>query len=143
MSYTYEYPRPMVTVDAVLLHRDHAQCHVLLVQRKQDPFEGRWALPGGFIEMEETLLESVERELREETGLEGIALEQFGVFGDPGRDPRGRSITVAFVGRVEDMGVEVKAGDDAADARWFGCGELPEMAFDHAEIVAAGMRVGG
>jgi len=139
MPFTYDYPRPMVTVDALVFRRPESGAEVLLIQRKEDPFAGQWALPGGFVDMDETLEAAVARELAEETGLKGIALEQFHTFGDPGRDPRGRSITVVYRGRVYGEGPELCAADDAAAAAWFPVDQLPTMAFDHGAIVAQGL----
>ena len=134
--YVYEWPRPMVTVDAAVfgLFRDGAR--LLLIRRKHDPYKGCWAIPGGFIEMDEELEAAAARELAEETGLTGVRLEQMRTYGTVGRDPRGRLITVVFMGIVEEkQAAEVKAGDDAAEAEWFAIDALPrEMAFDHDEI---------
>lgn len=134
-QFVYAYPRPMVTVDAVVFTLKDGRPHVLLIERKHDPFAGHWALPGGFVEMEESLEAAAARELAEETGLTGLALEQFHTFGDPGRDPRGRSITAAYVGEVDWRACTPKAADDAADVRWFPLDALPPLAFDHRKIV--------
>jgi 8-oxo-dGTP diphosphatase len=133
--YIYEWPRPMVTVDAAVfgLFRDGAK--LLLIKRKHEPYKGRWAIPGGFIEMDEELEDAAARELAEETGLTGVSLEQMRTYGTVGRDPRGRLITVVFMGIVEEGRAAIKAGDDAAEAKWFKIDQLPkEMAFDHDEI---------
>jgi 8-oxo-dGTP diphosphatase len=140
-SYIYDYPRPMVTVDAVVFARQQARRVVLLVERGRNPFAGSWALPGGFVEMEETLETAVARELAEETGVTGVVLRQFHTFGDPGRDPRGRSISVAFVGETNAALHAPRGGDDAAAARWFPVDELPELAFDHCVIVEQALRL--
>jgi 8-oxo-dGTP diphosphatase len=134
-KYTYDYPRPAVTVDVVIVTREQTP-RVLLIRRKADPFAGRWALPGGFIEMDETLEESARRELREETGVEAAALVQLHTFGDPGRDPRGRTISVAYLARIGRDQATATAGDDAAEAAWFPLRDPPPLAFDHAEILA-------
>ena len=134
-QYCYEYPRPSVSVDIVLITKE-ARPRVLLIRRKKDPHAGKWAIPGGFIDMDETLEESARRELREETGLEVGRLEQLHSFGDPGRDPRGRVISVTFLGRIDPAKVKLQAGDDAADAQWFPLQRLPPLAFDHREILA-------
>lgn len=134
MPYTYDYPRPACSVDAVIFKKETGRLWILLIQRDRYPFEGMWALPGGFVEMEETLLESALRELKEETGLSDVALEQLHTFGNPGRDPRGRVISVVYWGFAE-SGMEIKAGDDARQARWFDADTLPLLAFDHDEIV--------
>ncbi len=135
MSYTYEYPRPALTVDAVIFRNNCDKTEVLLIQRDRYPFEGMWALPGGFVEMDETLEEAVARELEEETGLTGIELKQLHAFSDVGRDPRGRTVSVTFYGITDKSNSKVKGGDDARDARWFPVDELPELAFDHNEII--------
>ena len=132
--YTYEYPRPMLTADCVVVRGGD----VLLIRRGNEPFKGCWALPGGFMEMDETLERCAMRELCEETGI-GVAEEALrlvGVFSAPGRDPRGRTVTAAYAVRVPD-GTEAHAGDDAAETRWWPLNELPPLAFDHAEIIAA------
>jgi 8-oxo-dGTP diphosphatase len=138
-KYTYDYPRPSVTVDIVLVTRE-TKPRVLLIQRRHAPFAGRWALPGGFIEMEETLEESARRELQEETGLEVGKLEQLHTFGDPGRDPRGRTVSVVFLGRVDGEKLKPKADDDAAEVGWHRLDLLPKLAFDHAEVLAFAKR---
>ncbi|MCK6602454.1 MAG: NUDIX hydrolase [Bacteroidetes bacterium] len=137
-QFTYDYPRPMVTCDAaVFSQKDHKEWHILLIERKNDPFKYHWALPGGFIEMEETLEQTALRELKEETGIHEVGLEPFWTYGDPGRDPRGRVITVVFIGRIdwEHAMEQTHAGDDAANARWFPFSKLPVLAFDHREII--------
>lgn len=139
-QYVYAYPRPMVTVDAVVFTIRDGKRHVLLIERKHEPFAGSWALPGGFVEMDETLDAAVARELEEETGLKGVALEQFHTFGDPGRDPRGRSISVAYAGEVDWRRAALRAADDAASVRWFPLGALPPLAFDHRAIIEYAVR---
>ncbi|NCA84778.1 MAG: NUDIX hydrolase [Clostridia bacterium] len=135
MSYTYKYPRPSVTAD-IAIFSDHSEIHqVLLIRRGNDPFKGQWALPGGFIEMDEPLIATAARELMEETGLSVEELTQFRAYGDPGRDPRGRTIAVVFYGFANPEKVTVTGGDDAADARWFALDQLPALAFDHQKIV--------
>src|SRR5216683_6447773 len=113
-KYTYDYPRPAVTVDIVVVARG-ARPKVLLIRRKHDPFAGCWAIPGGFVGMDETLEAAARRELKEETGLTVDALEQLYAFGDPGRDPRGRTIAVAYLTRVHEKRVGLQAGDDAEE----------------------------
>ncbi len=136
MSYTYQYPRAAVTVDCVVfgLDEDHV-LKLMLIQRALAPFLGKWALPGGFIQIDEELETSVLRELQEETGLKKIFLEQLFTFGKPGRDPRGRTITVAYYALINLSDHPVKADSDARDARWFPINDLPELAFDHDKIV--------
>lgn len=136
---TYEYPRPALTADVVLI-APGAPAEVLLVRRGKPPFEGCWALPGGFVEMDEDLEPAARRELAEETGMEAGPLMQVGAFGRPGRDPRGRVVSVAFTGTPAREGAGAQAASDAAEARWFPLDELPELAFDHAEIIAAAQR---
>ena len=131
--FCYDYPRPAVTVDIVVFSGDALD--VLLIQRKHPPFEGCWALPGGFIEMEEPLEASALRELAEETGVTDVALTEVGIFGAPSRDPRGRVITIAYATVVEKSILNVKAGSDASEAAWFSNTELPKLAFDHNEII--------
>jgi 8-oxo-dGTP diphosphatase len=133
-KYVYDWPRPMVTVDAAVFAFFDGTAKLLLIQRKQEPFKGRWALPGGFVEIEEDLPEAAARELAEETGLRDIPLEQLRTFGRLGRDPRGRTITVVYFGIAEKNWERAKAADDAADTRWFAIDDLPSMAFDHDEI---------
>lgn len=133
-TFTYNYPRPMVTVDLVLMSRPPSP-KVLLIRRRDDPFAGQWALPGGFIEMHETLEESARRELMEETGLSTGKLIPVGTYGDPGRDPRGRTISVAYLAIVDPSKLAARAGDDAADAGWFSAVKPPKLAFDHAVIL--------
>ena len=143
MPFTYDYPRPMVTADVVLVRageRPEARSQVLLVKRGREPFRGRWALPGGFVEIDEDLSDAARRELLEETGVElasGAPLVQLGAFGAPGRDPRGRTISVAYLARISREGSTPAAGDDAARAAWFPLSKLPELAFDHQDILAA------
>ncbi len=134
MPHTYDYPRPAVTVDAVIFKKEDDRLWILLIQRDRYPFEGMWALPGGFVEMDETLEESVAREVEEETGLKGLLFVQLYTFGDPGRDPRGRTVTVVYCAMAH-ADAQVTAGDDARHACWFEAGKLPDLAFDHAGIL--------
>ena len=135
MPYTYEYPRPAVTVDAVVFRKQLSRFEVLLIQRKNPPFQGMWALPGGFLDMNETPEAAVARELKEETGLSGVKLTQFYTFGAVNRDPRHRTITIAYFGIVQNRKLLVCSGDDASGAEWFPLTRLPELAFDHKEII--------
>jgi 8-oxo-dGTP diphosphatase len=138
-KYCYDFPMPAVTVDVVLITREK-EPRVLLIQRKRDPFAGMWALPGGFIEMNETLEQSARRELKEETGLTVGKLEQLATFGDPGRDPRGRTISVAYLARVAAAKLNPIAADDAANVAWHSLRKPTPLAFDHAQILAFARR---
>lgn len=135
MSYTYDYPRPAVTVDAVVFRNTDSGHQILLIKRVNPPFAGMWAIPGGFIEMDEELLDSAKRELAEETGIKEVPLYEFGVYGTVGRDPRHRTISIAYAGLLKDTTMQAKADDDAADCSWFGINNLPPLAFDHNEIL--------
>ena len=135
MKYSYEYPRPAVTVDAAIFRKKDDNWQVLFIQRGNEPFIGMWALPGGFVEMNETLEEAVARELKEETGLEGVSMEQLHAFSTVNRDPRHRTISIVFWGLVAVDQGKILAGDDARDAKWFGIDQLPELAFDHQEVM--------
>ena len=134
MPYTYDYPRPMLTVDAAVFCKIISQINILLIKRKNEPYKDCWAFPGGFIEMDETLDEAIARELEEETGLKNISLKQYHTYGAIDRDPRGRTVTVMYFGIINEINSEIKAGDDAAEAKWFPIQNLPELAFDHSEI---------
>lgn len=134
MPYTYEYPRPSVCVDIIVLYKQGKKIFILLIERKHPPYENTWALPGGFIEMDETLEKSALRELHEETGLILKDVEQFATYGDPGRDPRGRTISVVYSAIIKKL-LPLKAGDDASKAKWVELNKLPELAFDHKKII--------
>lgn len=136
-TYTYDYPRPAVTTDCVIFGYDGKELKVLLIERGIEPFKGCWAFPGGFLNMDEDALDGARRELKEETGLENAFIEQFHTFSAPGRDPRGRVITIAHYALVKIQ--EVEGGDDAAQARWFPIGEVPPLAFDHDRILRMAM----
>jgi 8-oxo-dGTP diphosphatase len=134
-KFVYDYPRPAVTVDIVIA-TPGPKPRVLLIRRKNAPFAGCWALPGGFVEMEESLEAAARRELLEETGVQANALAQIHTFGDPGRDPRGRTISVVYLAVVDADGIEPRAADDAAAVGWFSLARPPRLAFDHREILA-------
>mgnify|MGYP002713073370 CR=1 FL=1 len=134
--FSYEYPHPAVTVDIVIFTLSADQLKLLLIRRGGDPFRGHWALPGGFVNMDESLEKAARRELEEETGVAGVYLEQLYTFGKPDRDPRERVITVAYYALVPAEMLNVQAASDAEAVAWFGLGELPELAFDHREIVS-------
>ena len=129
------YPRPMLTVDVVVLAGSKTSQRVLLVQRRNPPFRGSWALPGGFVEQDEQIVEAAPRELAEETGAPVGELRLLGVYDTPGRDPRGWTVSVVYLARVPGQAT-VTGADDAQDACWFAAEDLPELAFDHALIVA-------
>ena len=134
-----ERRRPSVTVDIVVVASRNHQRYVLLVNRKNPPFEGYWAIPGGFVEPNEPLEQAARRELREETGVNPIRLEQLRAYGDPGRDPRGWTISVAFVADLDEaefQSCRPRAGSDAAIVGWFALDDLPALAFDHEQILA-------
>lgn len=133
--YTYEYPHPAVSTDIVLFTLQEGELKVLLIRRGGDPYQGYWALPGGFVEIDEDLEPAALRELQEETGVTGVWLEQLYTFGKPGRDPRERVISVAYYALVPIDRMTVQAGSDASDVAWHSCRQLPELAFDHPQII--------
>lgn len=137
MPFTYEYPRPALTVDCVVFGLDDESLKVLLIKRGLPPFAGRWALPGGFVMMKETIDEAARRELEEETGLKLAHLEQLYTFGAIDRDPRERVVSVAYFALVKLFDHAVRAATDAADVAWFAVDDLPQLAFDHGEIFKA------
>jgi len=141
MPYTYDYPMPAVTVDAAVLRKTGNSEEILLIRRRNDPFRGMWALPGGFVDIDEELDDAVIRELHEETGIENCELRQLFTVGTVGRDPRGRIISVIFAGWYNGKMMEVNAGDDASDVGWFDCKELPPLAFDHMEVIAELLQI--
>lgn len=139
MAYSYEYPHPAVTTDIVIFTIQDDDLKVLLIRRAGEPFRDCWALPGGFIEIDEDLEACALRELEEETGVSGVYLEQLYSFGRPDRDPRERVITVAYYALVPFDRMHIRAASDAAEVAWFSCKRLPQLAFDHAEIIALAM----
>jgi len=139
MGHSYEHPRMAVTVDVALFTQGD-EPEVLLIQRGKPPFEGRWALPGGFVSMDERLVEAAARELGEETGVSGVPLAFFGYFDAIDRDPRGRTLALAFWGRVDKREAALRADDDAADADWFRVTDLPPLAFDHDRIISEALE---
>jgi 8-oxo-dGTP diphosphatase len=138
---TESFARPMLTADVVVLS-DAPVCSVLLVQRANPPFAGRWALPGGFVEEGERVVDAARRELGEETGFKAGPLELLGVYDTPGRDPRGWTVSIAYLARAHGQ-LALRGADDARDARWIRSDALPEPAFDHAAIIADALRVAG
>jgi 8-oxo-dGTP diphosphatase len=135
MSYTYEYPRPMVTVDTVIFTIQEHDLRVLLIRRGVEPFLGAWAIPGGFVALDESLEDAARRELAEETNVKDVYLEQLYTFGQLERDPRGRVISVAYFALVAAESRELLASTDSQEVAWFSVYRLPELAFDHAAIV--------
>lgn len=140
MAFTYDYPRPALTVDAVVFRKLNNEFEVLLIQRKHYPFAGMWALPGGFVDMDETVEQAVGRELYEETNLKFDQLEQLHTFSALGRDPRGRTVSVTFFGLIDEKHSDVRGGDDASDAKWFKMSNIPTLAFDHIEAINMAMQ---
>ena len=134
MSYTYKYPRPAVTTDCVVFTKEK-EPKVLLIQRGNEPYKGYWAFPGGFMNMEETTEECAVRELKEETGLTVKQIQQIGAYSKVDRDPRGRTVSIAYLAIV-DAPTAVSGMDDAAKAAWFPLSSLPDLAFDHKDIMA-------
>lgn len=134
------HPSYAVTADVVAVSTGGGRRWVLLVQRKNEPFRGMWAIPGGFLEPDEDLDECARREFEEETGLAGVAVRQFKCYGTPGRDPRGRTITVAFLALVDRDSARPAAGSDAALAEWWDVDSLPPLAFDHNRIIRDAME---
>lgn len=138
LKYHYKYPHPSVTTDCVIFGFDGTKLRVLLVERGNEPFKGRWAFPGGFLQMDESAETGALRELQEETGLKGAYIRQFHTFSDPNRDPRERVLTIAYYALVRMQ--EVKGGDDAAKAAWFALDEVPSLAFDHDLILRMALK---
>jgi 8-oxo-dGTP diphosphatase len=140
-KYVYDWPRPMAAADVAVFGFFADKAKLLLVNRKNEPFKGRWALPGGFVDIDEELEDAAARELAEETGLTGVPLEQIHTAGKVGRDPRGRVITVVFMGVASKPQRKIRAGDDAAKVRWFNIENLPkDLAFDHNETVRCAIK---
>jgi len=134
-QFVYRYPMPAVTADMVAISRERPY-RVLLIKRKRPPFQGKWAIPGGFIEIDEDLEAAARREFQEETGLSAGRVQQVHTFGDPNRDPRGRTISVVFITRLGARNARPRAADDASDVAWHALGDLPNLAFDHTRILA-------
>ena len=135
-SYCYSHPHPAVTTDVVVFTIRDQRLQLLLVRRGGPPFQGCWALPGGFLDIDEDLEQCAQRELQEETGVSGVFLEQLYTFGDPGRDPRERVISVTYYALVPSDRLQLQAASDATDARWFPFEALPRLAFDHNRVIA-------
>lgn len=139
MAYTYKYPRPAVTADCIVITKE-AEPKVLLIQRGDEPFKGCWAFPGGFMNMDETTEECAIRELKEETGLKVSDIHQIGAYSKVDRDPRGRTVTVAYLS-VIDKPLPVTGQDDAAKSEWWPLSSLPILAFDHDEIISDAIAI--
>ncbi len=133
-QFSYDYPRPALTVDIAIVTRE-GRPKVLLIRRKNDPFAGSWALPGGFVEENERLSDAAKRELQEETGILTADIEQVYTAGDPGRDPRGWTVSVAYLAQVNPADVKPVAADDAAEVAWYPLDDLPVLAFDHTMLL--------
>jgi len=142
MTYTYTYPRPAVTVDALVFRNINSDIQILLIKRANPRFENMWAAPGGFMDMDETPEAAVVRELKEETGITGVTLFQYHTYGAIGRDPRHRTISIAYAGLITDNTQQAIGGDDAAEAAWFSIKQLPPLAFDHALVVTGAVDFG-
>lgn len=138
LKYCYKYPHPAVATDCVIFGFDGVSIKVLLIQRGIEPYKGQWALPGGFVGIDESAEECARRELQEETGLQGVAVEQFHAFSDVNRDPRERVISIAYYALVKLS--EVRGGDDASEAQWFSYDDVPSLAFDHDRILRMALR---
>lgn len=136
MQYCYDYPRPCLSADMAVFRRNGDHLEILLVLRKNTPYQGMWSLPGGFMEMDETLEQTASRELEEETGLKNVEMRQFRAFSSVDRDPRARVVTVLFTGNVEMEESEAVGGDDAESAAWFPINDLPPLGFDHDEMIS-------
>src|SRR6266568_5511710 len=139
MAHTYQYPRAALTVDCVVFGFDEGELKALLIQRALEPFKGKWALPGGFVRVDETIDEAARRELAEEAGLKDVFLEQLYTFGKVDRDPRERVVSVAYYALVKLAVHRAKAATDAANAEWFPISKVPRLAFDHAGILATAL----
>jgi 8-oxo-dGTP diphosphatase len=140
MPHTYEYPRAALTVDCVIFGFDEGALKVLLIRRGLEPFKGRWALPGGFVRVDEELDEAARRELEEEAGVKNVYLEQLYTFGSVKRDPRERVVSVAYYALVRQAGMQPRASTDADEALWFEWAKIPPLAFDHARIIDAAIQ---
>jgi len=138
-KYSYKYPRPALTTDCIIFGFDETDLKVLLIERGIEPYKGKWAFPGGFVNMDETTEDGAKRELFEETGLKNVFIEQLFTFSDVDRDPRGRVISVAYYALVNLKDHSAKAGDDAKKAKWFPVKEIPSLAFDHEKIFRMAM----
>ncbi len=139
-KYCYEYPRPSVTTDCVIFGFDGVEIRILLIERAADPFIGRWAFPGGFVDMDESTEDAAKRELFEETGVENVFIEQLYTFSEVNRDPRSRVISVVYYALVRISDYTIIAGDDAKNVKWFKLDEVPPLAFDHDRILRVALN---
>jgi len=140
-KFCYDYPRPAVTTDCVVYgYNDKSELLVLLIERRFDPFKGLWAFPGGFLNMDESAEQCAKRELLEETGIKVDQIQQLYTASGVERDPRGRVISIVFIAKVDMSVLNVVAGDDASNAKWFNTRNIPQMAFDHNEILAIALK---
>jgi 8-oxo-dGTP diphosphatase len=140
MPYSYEFERPNLAVDCVVFGLDQEDLKVILIQRNLAPYQGKWAIPGGFVHIDESLEDAASRELREETGIEDVFLEQLYTFGEVDRDPRGRVVSVAYYALVNLRDHKIKATTDARDAAWFSVDDIPTLPFDHNKIVEVALN---
>ena len=141
MIYTYDYPHFALTVDAILFSKSDAGLNILLIRRAHDPFKDCWAFPGGFVNIDEIVDDAVYRELKEETNISNVTLKRFDIFDALDRDPRERTVSVVYYGFINGSNEPINAGDDAKDAQWFSVNKLPELAFDHSEILKKVLEV--
>jgi len=139
MKCTYKYPRAALTVDCVVFGFDEGELNVLLIERALEPFKGQWALPGGFVRVDEPLEDAARRELAEEAGLKNVFLEQLFTFGAVNRDPRERVVSVAYYALVKRLDYQTRADTDAASVNWFPVSKIPKLAFDHGQILATAL----
>lgn len=135
-----DYPKPSVTVDTIIFALTNKEIKILLIKRKYPPFAGKWAIPGGFVEINEALSTAANRELEEETGLKNVSLKQFYTYGDPGRDPRGHTITITYNTFLCEIPKGISGADDADEASWFSIEALPELAFDHDKVLDGAIK---
>ena len=140
MPYTYRFPHPAVATDAIVFTVRDGRLEVLLIRRRNEPFQGMWAFPGGYLDLDEDLQACAERELAEETGIRGVTLQQFHAAGKPDRDPRERNISILHMGLVRPDQLRPVAGDDASAVAWFPARRPPALAFDHRELLALARR---
>ena len=143
MSYTYKYPRPSVTVDIAVFCKIDSEWKILLIERAHEPYANMWALPGGFVDIDEDLISAAKRELKEETNLSANNLIQLGAYGKVDRDPRGRTISIVYYTKLNKIESSIMAGDDAKKTGWFSIKELPGLAFDHSKIIEDSIKMLG